>query len=116
MPPHAGTRYTTELKPLNRMPAVACHAPLAAVTDGGTSQIPGVDPPATGTRLSFPAIVSKNAIDVLSGDQKGAEAFIVPGNAAAVVESSRRRKRRVPPSSLPTNTTEVPSGDRAKRK
>lgn len=47
-------------------------------------------PPATSTRLSFRATLSKNPTVRLSGDQNGASPFSVPGSGKAVSVSRRR--------------------------
>ena len=78
------------------------------------SQMVSTVPPLAGTRRSFPSAM--NAIDVPSGDQKGARAPLVPGSGCADVSSSRRtHNTTVPVESGAMNARRRPSPEIAMR-
>src|SRR5262249_29265114 len=95
-PPEAETRDSAVRYPVVRtIVSSGPHEPPRAVP---TSQIVMGRPPEIVMRLSLRS--AKNPSERLSGDQKGYEAFSVPGRGCAVSESSRRNHNlRVPPSS-----------------
>src|SRR5262245_59926627 len=68
-------------------------------------------PPPISTLFSTPA--AKNAIERLSGDQKGQVAPSVPESGCGDVAARERSQRRDPRLSDATNTILFPSGERA---
>jgi hypothetical protein len=87
VPPLDGTWNKGKLKlGANKMTPLALHVPPRAW--GASHTITG-GPPAMSTRFSLPS--TKNAIERLSGDQKGNVAFSVPGRACSVSSPIERR-------------------------
>src|SRR6266498_1531250 len=78
----------------------------------GASQSVWGGPPEASIFLSFPS--AKKPMKRLSGDQNGKEGFSVPGSGCTASESKGRIQRRfLPEESRATQTSLVPSGERA---
>src|SRR5687768_9706524 len=93
--------------PPNRMTPSALHVPPLA---GASHKSIGA-PPAKSSRFSFPS--AKNAMDRLSGDQKGSAAPSVPGSAVAVKEFKGRNHSSdlISSGSAARYTSKRPSGE-----